>query len=75
MHVSTSVTQKGQVTLPKKIRDKFGLKTYDRVRVEDRGDHIAVIPTKDVVDLAGAFKSKKSVLNAREKFEEDYSRT
>ncbi len=37
MKFSTTITQKGQVTLPVRIRRSLGLKTGERVRIEIMG--------------------------------------
>lgn len=54
MDVSAKVTSKGQVTLPKAVRDALGIKTGDRVvfRVED--DRAVLARTPDFLDLAGS---------------------
>ncbi len=72
----TTVTQKGQVTLPKKLRDKVGIKKLDKVRIEQGNGYLKVIPTQDILEFAGIFKPKagKSVLKARQKLEQNYLR-
>lgn len=76
MQVITTVTQKGQVTLPKAIRELFGVKEYDKVLVEPGDDHIKIKPTEDILDLAGKYKSKKNktALKARKSLETNYQR-
>lgn len=76
MQVITTLTQKGQVTLPKNFRQMLGMASYDRVLVETAEDHIKIRPMEDILDLAGAFKTtrKKSLLKARETFEKGYQR-
>lgn len=76
MQVITTITQKGQVTLPKKIRSLFGIHEYDRVFVEAGNDHIKIKPAEDILDLAGKFevKNKKPILKARESMEKHYKR-
>lgn len=73
----TSVTQKGQITLPKKFREKLAISAYDTVGVRIVRDHIQVMPKKDVLDLAGSIKIKPmpSALKAREKIEKKYQRS
>lgn len=44
--MSTTVTVKGQVTLPKKVRDAAGIKPGDRVEVRARAGGGAVIIEK-----------------------------
>ena len=36
------VSSKGQIVLPKNVREAFGLKKGDRVRVEVEGDHVSI---------------------------------
>jgi AbrB family looped-hinge helix DNA binding protein len=36
------VSSKGQIVLPKNVREAFGLKEGDRVRVEIEGDHVSI---------------------------------
>ena len=76
MQFITSVTQKGQVTLPLSIRKIFGVKKYDKVMIEPADDHIKIKPLEDILDLAGRFKtgSKKPLLKARSVFEKKYKR-
>ena len=42
--ITVSITQKGQVVIPKKLRDKYGIETRGKVLVTEIGDHIAVLP-------------------------------
>lgn len=49
------IKQKGQVTIPVELRDKFELDQGSRVIFEDRGTYIAILPTDSLVDrTAGA---------------------
>lgn len=72
----TSVTQKGQITIPKHLRDKMGLSAYSKVYLTADRDFIKIIPTHDILDLAGHFKpkKKKEALKARQDLDENYSR-
>ncbi|MGI8631703.1 MAG: AbrB/MazE/SpoVT family DNA-binding domain-containing protein [Solirubrobacterales bacterium] len=45
---------KGQVVIPKRIRDRLGLKPGDRVRVELDGDAVRVARTVTVDQLIGS---------------------
>ena len=49
------VTSKGQITIPKPVRDGLGIETGDRVEfVElERGVYTVVAATRDVRDLKG----------------------
>lgn len=52
---SAVVTSKGQITIPKAVRDGLGVETGDRVEfVElDRGVYSVVAATRDIRDLRG----------------------
>lgn len=38
----TRVSSKGQITIPKSVREKMGLQPGDKVRVEVRGENIVI---------------------------------
>lgn len=50
---ATSVTQKGQVTLPKAVRDRLRVSRGDKVLFEIRGDEVVLRPggRESVVDI------------------------
>jgi len=50
----STVTSKGQVTIPKKIRDLIGIHPNDRVDFVQEGDRIVLIPVRSLKDLRGA---------------------
>jgi antitoxin PrlF len=52
---TTTLTSKGQLTLPKAVRDKLHLRTGDRLRVEVTEDGRVVLQpaTVDVLELKG----------------------
>ncbi|MCG2692401.1 AbrB/MazE/SpoVT family DNA-binding domain-containing protein [Microgenomates group bacterium] len=74
--MSTTVTQKGQITLPKAVRDFLNIDVFDVVLVKTAKDHAKIYPTKDILDYAGKYKAKKgqSALKAREYMETHYRR-
>lgn len=78
MQVITTVTQKGQITIPKQLRDKFGMGKYDKVIVKSAKNYIQIKPTFDLLDIAGTFHPRKnknkSALEAREYMEKHYKR-
>ena len=53
MYAMATVTSKGQVTLPKSVRDALGIDKGDRIvfRVED--DCVLMAKTAELLDLAG----------------------
>ncbi len=76
MQFITTVTQKGQVTLPLALRQAVNIDIYDKVTVSAGNGHIKVKPTFDILDIAGKYKAKKgqSALKARALMEKHYSR-
>lgn len=72
----TSITQKGQITIPKNLRDKVRLTPYSKVYLEADKNFIKIIPTYDILDLAGQFKpkKKKGILKGRDQLDKSYNR-
>ncbi len=60
---SATLTTKGQITIPKEIRDHFGLEPGDRLSFNIGTDgELTVEPeTVDIRSLRGVFKSRKRV--------------
>lgn len=52
--MTTKVGPKGQVVIPKAIRDRVGLEPGDRVRVEQEGDAVRVSKSVTVDQLVGS---------------------
>lgn len=50
--LETTMTQKGQVTIPAAIRARLGLRAKDRVRFEVEGDEVKIRPAASKL-LAG----------------------
>ncbi|PIR43786.1 AbrB family transcriptional regulator [candidate division WWE3 bacterium CG10_big_fil_rev_8_21_14_0_10_32_10] len=77
---TTTVTQKGQVTIPKKMRDALGIEKYGMVKVIKKRNYIKLKPITDIVEMAGFLdkyiKKNKGVdpLKAREYMETHYKR-
>lgn len=76
MILQATVTQKGQVTIPKKFREKLGIKPYDKVNFEEKEGYLKITPVVDILDLAGKYQAPKgkTALKAREKMEKNYKR-
>jgi len=80
MQFTTTVTQKGQVTLPISFRKQLNINPYDKVilNISPNKKSISVEPTEDILDLAGTFvpnvNKNKSVLEARNAMETSYKR-
>ena len=60
------LSEKGWVVIPKKMRQRHGLKKGDRVHVVDDGGVISIIPvSRNPIDEAyGSLKGKTSLLDA-----------
>jgi len=77
MQVLTTVTQKGQITLPKSFRDDLGLLPYKKAKVVKAKDHIKIYsPGLDILDISPIGKAPKGMdaLKAREYMEKHYKR-
>ena len=76
--MNTTITSKGQVLIPKHIRDAMGLTPRSTVTIEyDEVHKRAILKSgKDVVDLAGTIAplKGKTVLSARREYEKNYKR-
>lgn len=79
MTYTTTMTKKGQITIPKEFRDLLKLKTASKLVVtfDAKSKGVLVKQTPDLFDLAGTFNIKKrtSVLKARDAFEQRYERS
>ncbi len=58
---TATVTSKGQITIPKAVREELGLTEGDRVafRVLEDGSVIVEPETVDLLDLKGVLKPKR----------------
>ena len=78
MRYSTTITKKGQMTVPKQVRESFNILAPSQITldVDEDKKSFRIIPQKDILDMAGRFKAKKTqgILKAREKFESKYER-
>ena len=81
MIISTSITSKWQMTIPKAVRKAIGLTRPGRVvlTVEPKRKTFSIDQPPSIVDLAGTFKPRRNkgvnVLKAREWMERHYERT
>ncbi len=58
----SSLTVKGQLTVPVRIRKRLGLKSGDRVGFVEEGDRVYLVKPDDQVSAAfGLLESRKSV--------------
>lgn len=58
---TATITSKGQITIPKLVRDELGLREGDRVafRVLEDGRVVVEPETVNLLDLKGALKPKR----------------
>jgi len=49
-----TVTSKGQVTIPKDIRDRLKIRSNDKVDFVIDGEKVLLVPVKTLLDLRGA---------------------
>jgi len=58
---TATVTSKGQITIPKSVRDELGLREGDRVafRVLEDGTVVVEPETIDLLELRGALKPRR----------------
>lgn len=55
-----TITSKGQVTIPKAVRDALGLQTGDRIDFVDTDRGYLIVPAKrDLKSLRGMFKGRR----------------
>ncbi len=60
MNSDSTLTSKGQTTIPKTIRDSLGMKAGDRMTFTLMPDGVVLmrVKTKSVLDLAGSLHKK-----------------
>jgi AbrB family looped-hinge helix DNA binding protein len=56
----TTISDRGQITIPASARRRLGLRPRGRVEVAVRGDEIVLRPVKSISDLAGVFRGRAS---------------
>jgi AbrB family looped-hinge helix DNA binding protein len=64
MDVAARVTSKGQVTVPKVVRDALGIKEGDALVFRVEGNRAVVAKTVSFLDLAGSVKVPAAKRNA-----------
>ena len=80
MTYSTTITQKGQITIPKSIRDALRIKMGQKIslELEREKEEIRIRVFPDILQLAGTIKVKKNKgvdpVKAREYMETHYER-
>lgn len=63
----STITQKGQATIPKVIRDHFNLQTSGKIRFFVRGNAILVEPVTDVAAMRGVVQHASSNVRINQK--------
>ena len=58
MNGISTLTQKGQVAIPKAIRDYFNLKAFDKLYFEIKDNKIVANPISPLLQMRGIVKSK-----------------
>lgn len=53
-----TVTSQGQISIPAKLRRKYGLKKNKKILVKESGDKIILETVPDIFSMKGAFKHK-----------------
>ena len=56
MSTITKISEKGQLVIPKKIRDKMGLEGGGNVSIVENNGVITIQKTKDIFTIAGSVK-------------------
>lgn len=59
-----TLTQKGQITIPKEIRKLLGVDKYDSVKIvgNERTKEVTLKKAPDILDMAGTLKIDKKLL-------------
>lgn len=78
MSYTTTITQKGQITIPKRLRDVLRIQTGEKLtlELEKSKEAIRVKPAVSLRELAGSFRVKKAIdpVKIREYMERNYTR-
>ncbi len=61
MPLSSRITVKGQVTVPKKIRDELNVKSGDVIQFVKKGGDVVIKPVKTLLDLKGVVKTDRKL--------------
>lgn len=51
--IESSITSKGQMTLPKKVREALSIEPGDRVRYVIEGERVRILPVRPISRLYG----------------------
>ena len=64
--IESSVTSKGQTTLPKVVRESLGLSPGDKVRYVICGQEVRILPVRPIGRLFGVLKYQGPVVSVDE---------
>ncbi|PIR79817.1 MAG: hypothetical protein COU25_03560 [Candidatus Levybacteria bacterium CG10_big_fil_rev_8_21_14_0_10_35_13] len=67
MNGFSTITQKGQVAIPKAIRDYFDLKPYDKVHFTVQNGKIVAQPVLNIKDMLGIISTNKIISKNKQK--------
>lgn len=70
----STITTKGQITIPVSIRKKFGLSPNDKIDFITEGDKIMLIPVKTLRDFRGSVTGKGTPDKERQTAKDTVSR-
>ena len=70
----TNITQKGQLTIPKSIRDELQLKPNIQVIISYENQVLKIRPSQTILNIADTFKPQRvvSALELRKKMSQSY---
>ncbi|NKB23872.1 MAG: AbrB family transcriptional regulator [Kiritimatiellae bacterium] len=64
--ITSTITSKGQTTIPKPIREKMGLSNHDRIAYKFEKEKVIITPLKGVIfGIRGSVKSTRRPENFR----------
>lgn len=73
MSYKVSVTEEGQITIPKKIRKALGIKDQVEVEMDQEQGMIKIKKLPDLSEVKGMIENpEQDILEARERMEEEY---
>ena len=64
--IESSVTKKGQTTLPKPVRETLGLRAGDRVRYLISDNEVRILPVRSIGRLFGVLRHEGSAVTVEE---------
>ena len=64
--IESSVTKKGQTTLPKPVRELLGLQAGDRVRYVIADGEVRILPVRPISRLFGALRHNGPAVTVEE---------